>query len=42
VESDQLLLDFTVAEAQGRRKVLQSKGYVNRGWQVLERRGSRR
>lgn len=33
-----LLLDFSTAEASERRRPLESKGYVNRGWQILERR----
>ena len=36
-----LLLDFSAAEVQERRKPLESKGYINRGWQVLERRGGK-
>jgi predicted nucleic acid-binding protein len=34
-----LVLDFSVAEVHERRRPLESKGYINRGWQVLERRG---
>lgn len=37
--SDHLLIDFSMPEATHRRKALESKGYVNRGWQVLKRRG---
>jgi hypothetical protein len=38
-EPGHLLLDFSAPEATKRRRSLESKGYVNRGWQILERRG---
>lgn len=37
----QLLIDFTAPEVSDRRRPFESKGYINRGWQVLERRGAR-
>lgn len=36
--SDHLVIDFSKPDAGQRRKPLESKGYVNRGWQILERR----
>lgn len=36
-----LLIDFTTPEVVDRRKPFESKGYINRGWQIMERRGSR-
>lgn len=38
---DRLLIDFTPPEVANRRKPFESKGYINRGWQVMERRGAR-
>lgn len=38
---DRLLIDFTPPEVVERRKPFESKGYINRGWQVMERRGAR-
>lgn len=38
---DRLLIDFTPPEVSDRRKPFESKGYINRGWQVMERRGVR-
>jgi hypothetical protein len=37
--SNRLLIDFEAPLVTERRKPLESKGYVNRGWQILERRG---
>jgi hypothetical protein len=37
-EGELLRVDFSSAAAADRRKPLESKGFVNRGWQVLERR----
>jgi predicted nucleic acid-binding protein len=37
VQLGRLLLDFSTPETSKRRKPLESKGYINRGWQVLER-----
>jgi hypothetical protein len=37
--SDQLFIDFETPLVKERREPLESKGYVNRGWQILERRG---
>ena len=34
-----LLIDFKLPGVRDKRKLLESKGYVNRGWQILERRG---
>lgn len=39
--SHRLLIDFTPEEVLKRRKPFESKGYINQGWQVLERRGLR-
>lgn len=39
--SDRVLIDFTQPSVQDRRKAFESKGYINRGWQVMERRGVR-
>lgn len=36
--SDRLLIDFTHPEVADRRRPFESKGYINRGWQVMERR----
>jgi predicted nucleic acid-binding protein len=36
-----LALDFTAPQVADSRKKLESKGYINRGWQVIERRGAR-
>lgn len=38
-QGELLKLDFTQPSNYDRRRPLESKGYVNRGWQVLERRG---
>jgi hypothetical protein len=38
---DRLLIDFTPPEVVDCRKSFESKGYINRGWQVMERRGAR-
>lgn len=38
---DRLLIDFTPPEVVDRRKPFESKGYINRGWQVMERCGAR-
>ncbi len=40
-QSKELIIDFTTPEVVDRRKPLESKGYINRGWQILEHRGSR-
>ena len=37
--SNRLLIDFEAPLVTERRKPLEAKGYVNRGWQILERRG---
>jgi hypothetical protein len=39
----QMLVNFSVPETHNRRMSLESKGYVNRGWRILERskRGQR-
>lgn len=37
-QGELLKLDFTQPSINDRRRPLESKGYVNRGWQVLERR----
>ena len=34
-----LLIDFSTPEVTDRRKPLESKGYINKGWQILERQG---
>lgn len=39
--ADRLLIDFTQPEIVNRRRPLESKGYINRGWQVIERRHTR-
>ncbi len=36
-----LLIDFTTPEVVDRRKSFESKGYINRGWQVVECRSAR-
>jgi predicted nucleic acid-binding protein len=36
-----LLIDFTSPEVIDRRRPFESKGYINRGWQVMERRDAR-
>lgn len=38
---DRLLIDFTPPGVVDRRRPFESKGYINRGWQVMERRGTR-
>jgi predicted nucleic acid-binding protein len=40
-EQNDLLIDFTAPEVVDRRRPFESKGYLNRGWQVMERRGAR-
>jgi len=37
-QGSQLLVDFSVPEVHQRRASLESKGYINRGWRILERR----
>lgn len=37
-EGESINVDFSLPVASDRRKPLESKGFVNRGWQVLERR----
>ncbi|MDH0773655.1 hypothetical protein N5C96_09640 [Delftia tsuruhatensis] len=39
--SDRVLIDFTQPTVGDRRKPFESKGYINRGWQVMERRSVR-
>jgi len=39
--NDLVLIDFTVEPSKQRRAPLESKGYINRGWQVIERRRAR-
>lgn len=39
--TDRLLIDFTVPEIVDRRRSFESKSYINRGWQVIERRRTR-
>ncbi len=34
-----LVFDFSAPTPSDRRKLLESKGYINRGWQIIERRG---
>lgn len=34
-----LQIDFSISEASEHRRQLESKGYINRGWQIMERRG---
>ena len=36
-----MLLDFASEQAKQRRVSLESKGYINRGWQISERRAVR-
>ena len=38
---DRLIIDFTHPEVADRRRPFESKGYINRGWRVTERRGAR-
>jgi predicted nucleic acid-binding protein len=38
---DRVLIDFKRPTTEDRRKTLESKGYINRGWQVMERRSFR-
>jgi predicted nucleic acid-binding protein len=38
---DRLIIDFTSQEVTDRRRPFESKGYINRGWQIMERRGVR-
>lgn len=40
-DASNLLIDFTVPAVVDRRRPFESKGYINRGWQVMERRGNR-
>lgn len=41
IQQGLMLIDFSIATAKQRRISLESKGYINRGWQVLERRSTR-
>lgn len=36
-----LTLDFTTPQVEESRKKFESKGYINRGWQIMQRRGAR-
>lgn len=38
---NRLIIDFTLPEIVDRRRPFESKGYINRGWQVMERRAAR-
>jgi len=38
---DRVIIDFAASDVADRRKPFESKGYINRGWQVMERRGIR-
>jgi predicted nucleic acid-binding protein len=38
---NRLIIDFTPLEVVDRRRAFESKDYINRGWQVMERRGAR-
>ena len=38
---DRLIIDFTPPEVVNHRRPFESKGYINRGWQVIERRSAR-